>query len=76
MQEIIFFKGRKLYFKHRLSFDAKTQCQPSAEGKSYSMVIVEAFAHYVVLSRVPHYDDYFVYTPHYEHWVAKFGLPK
>ena len=38
--------------------------------------MLDAFAHYVVLSRDLNFDEYFVYTPHYEHWVAKIGLPE
>ena len=40
------------------------------------MVIVDAFTHYVVLNPVPHGNAFYAYTIHYEHWIAKFGLPE
>ena len=40
------------------------------------MVIVDAFTHYVALNPVPHCNAYYAYTTLYEHWIAKFGLPK
>ena len=40
------------------------------------MVIVDAFTHYVALNPVPQCKAYYAYTALYEHWIAKFGLPK
>ena len=40
------------------------------------MVIVDAFTHYVALIPVPLCYAYYAYTTLYEHWIAKFGLPK
>ena len=40
------------------------------------MVIVDAFTHYVALNPAPHCNAYYAYTTHYEHWIAKFGLPE
>ena len=40
------------------------------------MVTVDAFAHYVALSPVPHCNAYYAYTTLYEHLIAKFGLPE
>ena len=70
------FKGQSLYFNHRISFDTKRPKSPSSEGNSYIMVIVDAFTHYVVLNPVPHGNAFYAYTIHYEHWIAKFGLPE
>ena len=70
------FKGQTLYFNHRISFDTKGPISPSSEGNSYIMVIVDAFTHYVALNPVPHCNAYYAYTTHYEHWIAKFGLPE
>ena len=70
------FKGQRLYFNHRFSFDTKGPKSPSTEGNSYKMVIVDAFTHYVALNPVPHCNAYYAYTTFYEHWIAKFGLPE
>ena len=70
------FKGQKLYFNHRISFDRKGPISPTSEGNSYIMVIVDAFTHYVALNPVPHCNAYYAYTTLYEHWIAKFGLPE
>ena len=40
------------------------------------MVIVDAFTHYVAFNPVPHCNAYYACTTLYEHWIAKFGLPK
>ena len=68
------FKGKSLYFNHRISFDTKGPISPSSEGNSYIMVIVDAFTHYVALNPVPYCNAYYAYTTLYEHWIAKFGL--
>ena len=39
-------------------------------------MIVDAFTHYVALNPVPHCNADYEYTTLYEHWIAKFGLPK
>ena len=70
------FKGQKLYFKDRISFDTKGPISLSSEGNSFIMVIVEAFTHYVALKPVPHCNAYYAYTTLYKHWIAKFGLPE
>ena len=70
------FKGQRLYFNHRISFDTKGPISPSSEGNSYIMVIVDAFMHYVALNPVPHCNAYYAYPTLYEHWIAKFGLPE
>ena len=70
------FKGRSLYFNHRISFDIIGPISPSSEGNSFIMVIVVAFTHYVALNPVPHCNAYYAYTTLYEHWIAKFGLPE
>ena len=58
--------------------------------KLIKMLIVDAFTHYVknpralnpvvserkALNPEPHCYAYYAYTTPYEHWVAKFGLPK
>ena len=56
------FKGQRLYFNHRISFDTKGTISPFSEGNSYIMVIVDAFTHYV-----PHSKAYYAYTTLYEH---------
>ena len=43
---------------------------------SHIMVIVDAFTQYVALNPVPLCNAYYAYTTLYEHWIAKFGLPK
>ena len=40
------------------------------------MVIVDAFTHYVALNPVLYCNAFNAYTTLYEHWKAKFGLPK
>ena len=40
------FKAQSLYFKKRISFDAKEPISPSSEVNSYIMVILDAFTHY------------------------------
>ena len=72
------FKGQGLFFNHRISFDTKKPISPSSGGSSYLMVIVDAFIHYVALNPVPHCNvmSIMAYTTLYEHWIAKFGLPK
>ena len=40
------------------------------------MAIVDAFTNQVALNPVPHCNAYYAYTTLYEHWIAKFGLPK
>ena len=40
------------------------------------MVIDGAFTHYVALNPVPHCNALYANTTHYEHWIAKFGLPE
>ena len=49
---------------------------PSSEGSSYIIAIIDAFTHNVALNPVPHCNAYDAYTTFYEHWIAKFGLPK
>ena len=66
------FKRQSLYFNHRISFDTKGPISPSSKGKSYIMVIVDAFTHYVALNLVPHCNAYYAYKTLYEHWIAKF----
>ena len=46
------FKGKTLYFNHRISFDTKGSFSPTSEGNFYQMVIVDAFTHYVALNLV------------------------
>ena len=70
------FKGKSLYFNHRISFDPKGPISPSSEGNSYIIVIVDAFTHYVALNPVPNCNAYYAYTTLYEHWIAKFGIPE
>ena len=70
------FKGKNLYFNHRISFDTKGPISPSSEGNSYIIVIADAFTHYVALNPVPHCNAYYAYTTLNEHWIAKFGLPE
>ena len=67
------FKGQKLNFNHRISFDTNGPVSPSSEGNSYLMVIVDAFTHYEALNPVPHCNAYYACTSLYEHWIAKFG---
>ena len=69
-----FFKGQRLYFSHRNSFDTKATISPSSEGNSYITVIVDAFAHYVALNPVRHCNAYYANTTLYENWIGKFGL--
>ena len=61
------FEGQSLYFNHRISFDTEGPISPSSEEKSYIMVIVDAFTHYVALNPVPHCNAYYAYTIFYEH---------
>ena len=70
------FKAQSLYFNYRISFDTKGPISPSSEGNSYIMVIVDAFAHYVLLNPVPPCNAYCKYTTLYDLWIAKFGLPE
>ena len=70
------FKGPRLYFNHRISFDTKGPISPSSEGNSYIMVIVDAFTHYVALNPVPHCNAFYAYTTLYEHWIANSDYPK
>ena len=61
------FKGRSLYFNHRISFDTKVPISSSSEGNSYIMVMVDAFTHYVALNSVLHCIAYYAYTTLYKH---------
>ena len=70
------FKGRSLYFNHRISFDTKGPTSSSSEVNSYIMVIVDAFTHYKAFNPVPHCNAYYAYTTLYEHWIAKLRLPE
>ena len=59
--------GKCLYFNQRILFDTKGPISSSSEGNSYTMVIVDAFTHYVALNHVPHCNAYHAYTTLYEH---------
>ena len=59
--------GKCLYFNQRILFDTKGPISSSSEGNSYTMVIVDAFTHYVALNQVPHCNAYHAYTTLYEH---------
>ena len=67
------FKEQSLYFNHRISFDTKGNISPSSERKSYRMVLVDAFTHYVAPNVC---NANYACTTLYEHWIAKFGIPE
>ena len=48
------FKGRSLYFNHRVSFDTKRPISPSSEVALNPEVAL--FTHYVALNPVPNYN--------------------
>ena len=46
------FKEQNLHFNPRTSIDTNGPISPSSEANSYSMVLVDAFKHYVALNAV------------------------
>ena len=68
------FIGQSLFFNHRNSYVTESPISPHSDGRSYLMIIVDSFTHYVALTPDSHCNAFYAYIKHYEHWIATFWL--
>ena len=66
------FERQSLYLNHRFLFDTKLSISPALGGRSYIMVIVDAFTHYVALNPATISNAFYAFTALYDLWIAKF----
>ena len=62
-----------LYFNHRFLMDTKGLVSPFSDGNANVYVIVDAFAHYVVVHPSPKSDATHALTVLFDLWIVKFG---